>query len=162
MKISLHVMLVVAGILMGAASAEDAGDEAIRKDRQRIKGVWQITSLVVSGNRSTGEDAKKLTVVNDAQGNWILRSNDMKVSQGTSAIDPAQELKSIDLTPTEGEAQDDVFLGIYHLGKNTRKLCFAPVGRKRPLGFMSTAENEHILVTFERVKPDSSSLSATR
>ena len=56
--------------------------------------------------------------------------------------------------PTSGQDQGQTLLGIYELKKNTRKLCFAPAGRNRPTEFSSTAENQHILVTFERVKTE--------
>ena len=62
--------------------------------------------------------------------------------------------KTIDFTPTEGGGKGDQYLGIYELGEKTRKLCFAPSGKDRPTEFSSTPENQHILVTFERVKSE--------
>ncbi|EMI15774.1 secreted protein containing Conserved hypothetical protein CHP03067, planctomycetes domain protein [Rhodopirellula maiorica SM1] len=147
--------LLVGFLLTSVASAEEAKDEAIRKDRKKIEGTWQIVGLVVNGNKTKDEDAKKLTVVNDDKGIWSLWSGDSKVTMGTSTFDPTTKPKRINFTPTEGDAKGDLFLGIYQLGKNARKLCFAPSGKDRPTEFSSTAENQHILVTLKRIKPES-------
>jgi uncharacterized protein (TIGR03067 family) len=152
MKRSLFSLLVVGALLTAIASADDAKDEAIKKDRERIQGVWRVIALVVDGNEGKEEDAKKISVVNGADGTWNLRSGDMEVSQGTSTIDPTKEPKTIDFTPTRGEAKGDQFHGIYEISENTRKLCFAPAGKERPTEFAAPAGTQHILVTFERVK----------
>ena len=44
------------------------------------------------------------------------------------------------------------YLGIYELGENTRKMCFAPSGKERPTEFSSTGGSGLICLTFERVK----------
>lgn len=154
MRSLLYGLLVVGVSFSTIAFADDAKDEAIRKDRKRIEGTWQITALEINGNKSKDEDVKKLTVVNDDKGTWNLRSGNMEISMGTSTFDPTKKPKTIDFTPTKGDAKGDLILGIYQLGKNTRKLCFAPSGKDRPTEFSSTAENQHILVTFERVKSE--------
>jgi uncharacterized protein (TIGR03067 family) len=132
--------------------ADDAKDEAIKKDRKKIEGTWRIVALEINGNKASEEDAKKLTVVNGVDGSWSLNSEGNEVSQGTSTIDPTKKPKTIDLTPTVGDEKGKQFLGIYEVGENTRRLCFAPLGKERPTEFSSTSGSEHILVTFERVK----------
>ena len=134
------------------AAIEDAKDEAIKKDRKQIEGTWRIVSLEVNGNKTDDEDAKKFTVVNGPDGTWSLRSEGMEVCKGTNSFDPTQKPKTIDFTPTEGEGKGNVYLGIYELGENTRKLCFAPPGKERPTEFTSTPGSEHILVKFQREK----------
>jgi uncharacterized protein (TIGR03067 family) len=147
---------LVVGFLLSAiatiATADDAKDEAIKKDRKRIRGTWRVTALTVNGNKAKEEDTKKITVVNDAKGTWNVRSGNKEISKGTSIFDPTKKPKTIDFTPTEGEAKGDHFLGIYQLSKNTRKLCFAPTGKGRPTEFSSTPGSGHVLVVFERVK----------
>lgn len=154
MRYLFFSLLLVGFLLPSVASADDATDEAIKKERKKIEGKWQIVELVVNGNKSKDEDAAKLTVVNDARGTWSLWSGDSKITMGTSTFDPTTKPKTIDFTPSEGDAKGNRFLGIYRLGKNTRKLCFAPSGKDRPTEFSSTAENQHILVTFKRVQPE--------
>jgi uncharacterized protein (TIGR03067 family) len=147
---------LVCGILLTAiatiATADDAKDEAIKKDLKQIEGTWRVIALENNGNKAMDEDAKKLTVVNGSDGTWSLRAEDKEISKGTSTIDPTKKLKTIDFTPTEGEGKGNLYLGIYKLGEKTRKLCFAPPGKERPTEFSSTPGSEHILVTFEQEK----------
>jgi uncharacterized protein (TIGR03067 family) len=134
------------------AAADDAKDEAIKKDRKQIEGTWRVVALEVNGNKAMEKDAKKLTVVNGSDGTWSLRSEDKEISKGTSTIDPTKKPKTIDFTSTEGDGKGNQHLGIYEIGKNTRKVCFAPPGKERPTEFSSTPGSQHILVTFQREK----------
>lgn len=147
------------GVLLAAfvtmASAEDPKAEAIKKDRQRIAGTWTVVALVVDGNSSQAEDAKKITVINGSDGTWRIQLEGREISKGTSVFDPSQRPKTIDFTPTDGEGKSELHVGIYELGENTRKLCFAPAGKERPTEFVSKSGSGHILVTFERQKPSS-------
>ena len=154
MRYSLFSLLIVGLLLTATSSADDAKDEAIRKDRKRIQGTWQVTALTINGNKAKDEDAKKITVINGDDGTWSVRSEGKEISKGTSTFDPTKKPKTIDFTPTDGGGKGDQFLGIYQLGKNARKLCFAPAGKDRPTEFSSTPENQHILVEFERVKSE--------
>jgi uncharacterized protein (TIGR03067 family) len=158
MKNSFFGYLFVGFILTanGAiVSAADSLDEAIKKDRLVIEGTWRIVALEVNGNKTADADARKLTVVNGSDGAWSLHSEGKEVSRGTTNIDPTKKTKTIDIRPTEGGGKDDLYLGIYELGENTRKLCFAPPGKSRPADFTSNSGSEHILVVFEREKEDS-------
>ena len=139
-------------VLAKHVPADDAKDEAIKMDRKRIEGTWRIVALEVNGNKAKEEDAKKLTVVNGPDGTWSVRFEDKEISKGTSSFDPTQKPKTIDFTPTEGDARGKLHLGIYELGKDARRLCFAPSGQERPTEFSAEAGSGHVLVTFRRVK----------
>ena len=134
--------------------ADDVKDQAIKKDRKRYEGTWRAVSLEVNGNKASEKDTRQITVVNRADGSWTVLVNDKEISKGTSKIDPTKKPKTIDLTTTEGQGKGNVNLGIYELGKNTRKLCLAQSGKDRPTEFASMAGSEQILITFEREKMD--------
>ena len=155
MKSSLFGFVVIGVSLTAIATsalAGDAKDDAIKKDREQIQGTWQIVALEINGNKAADADARKLTVVNGSDGTWSLLSEGKQISKGTSTFDPTQKPKTIDFTPTEGEGKGKHYLGIYELGKNTRKMCFADPEKKRPTEFSSAPGSEHILVTFERTQ----------
>jgi uncharacterized protein (TIGR03067 family) len=154
MRPSLCGLLVVGTILTAIASADDLKNEAIKRDRQQIAGKWQIVALEINGNKSKAEDAKKLTVVNTADGRWSLRSEGNEVSKGTSTLDPTKKPKTIDFTPTDGGGNGNKYLGIYELGENSRKLCFAPAESGRPTEFSAKTGSQNILVIFQRVKAE--------
>lgn len=150
-----HLSVGVLFMAVGAiATADDPKDEAIKKDRKVIEGTWRIVALVVDGNEAKEEDARKLTVVNGADGSWSLNSEGKEIHQGTSSIDPTQKQKTIDFTITEGEEKGTQFFGVYELGENTRKMCFAPPGEARPTELSSTHGSQRVLVTFQREKDD--------
>ncbi len=154
MRRSLFGLLVVGTFLTAIASADDASDEAINKDRKRISGRWQIVALEINGNKTSEKDAKKLAVVNGSDGTWSIHSDGKEISRGTSIIDPTSKPKTIDFTPTNGGGKGNTYLGIYELGGNKRKLCFAPPGSERPKTFSSESGSQNILVAFQRVKTD--------
>jgi uncharacterized protein (TIGR03067 family) len=151
---SLFGLLVVGALLTAIASADDFNDKSSKKDRKQIAGTWQVVTLEVDGNKATDDDAKKLTVVNGSDGTWSVRSEGREIGKGTSVIDPKKKPKIIEFTPTEGGGKGNKHLGIYELGANTRKLCFAPPGSERPTEFSAKPGNKYILVTFERVKAE--------
>lgn len=146
---------VVVGLLLGLtflANADDAKQEAIKKDRQRIEGTWRIVALEINGNTAAEEDARKLVVVNGPGDVWKLLSEGNEVARGTNSLDPTTKPKAIDFTITEGGGKGSVHLGIYELTEKSRKLCFAPAGKPRPTEFSSPSGSELILVTFAREK----------
>jgi uncharacterized protein (TIGR03067 family) len=132
------------------ATADNAKDDAIKKDRKRMEGTWRATALAVNGDTFTPENANALTVVNGPDGSWIIRDQGTEKSKGTSTIDPTKKPKTIDLTPSVGGDKGITYLGIYELGENTRKVCLALAGNARPKDF--TPGKGRVLVTFERVK----------
>ena len=161
---SLIGLLVVGALLTAVAviaTAADAKDEAIKKDRKLIEGTWRIVALEVNGNKAMKEDAKKLSVVNGPDGTWSLLSEGKEVAKGTNTFDPTKKTKTIDFTITEGGGKGDVHLGIYELGEKSRRLCFAATGKDRPTEFASTPGSEHILVTFERESQDTAKVTGT-
>ena len=151
----LAVSALAAGLLLAAAAplpAADAKDEAIKKDRMKYEGTWQVVSLVVDGDKSDEQDARKITVVNEADGRWTLEVDGKVIARGTSEIDPTKKPKAIDLTETEGDDKGKTALGIYELGDDERKVCYAKAGMERPADFSAPAGSGRILAVLKRVK----------
>src|SRR5262249_41494905 len=112
-----------------ALTAADARDEAIKKDRKRDEGTWQGNSLQGDGNKANEEDAKKITVINEADGKWAIEAEGKVVARGTSEFEPTKKPKTVDLTMTEGDDKGKTFLGIYEFGDDTRTVCLAQAGK---------------------------------
>lgn len=152
MTMHTRLALVAALLLSGIAAAGNAKDEAIKKDRQLYQGTWQMVSLTLKGNKAQEEDAKKIRVINQADGTGLLEVDGKVVAKATFIIDPTKKPKTIDLTFTEGDSKGQTLHGIYEVRKDTRKICYAQPGTPRPTEFSSTTENGHILAEFKRVK----------
>jgi uncharacterized protein (TIGR03067 family) len=134
------------------AAAGDDKDKAIKEDRKKYEGTWQVVSLEVDGKKTAEEDAKKITVVNERDGKWAIEVEGKVVARGTSEIDPTKKPKTVDLTVTEGDNKGQTALGIYEFKDDTRKVCLAPAGKERPTEFSSKAGSGHILALLKRVK----------
>jgi len=132
--------------------AQDAKDEAIKKDRKQYEGTWQVVLLEVNGNKAGEEDAKKITVINEADGKWALEAEGKVVARGTSVIDPTKKPKTVDLKITEGDDKGKTALGIYEFSADTRKVCLAPPGKERPTEFAAPSGSDHVLAVLKRVK----------
>jgi uncharacterized protein (TIGR03067 family) len=153
MRFNLFFCALLAATLVPLlATADDAKDEAIKKDRKQIEGTWRIVALEVNGMKIDEQEARKLTVVNGSDGTWSLRSEGAELMKGTSTFDPTVKPKVIDFTVTEGSGKGNEYRGIYELGQDRRKLCFASPGYERPIDFSSPAGSQQVYVTFEREK----------
>ena len=152
----LHALLALSvGLLFALTApltADDAKDEAIKKDRKQYEGTWQVVSLEVDGNKAAEKDSKKITVINEADGTWAVEVEGKVVARGTSEIDPAKKPKAVDLKATEGDSKGKTALGIYEFADDTRKVCLAQPGKERPTEFSSTAGSGHTLSVLKRVK----------
>jgi uncharacterized protein (TIGR03067 family) len=155
MKRHFFALSVIVGMLAALATiatADDAKEAAVKKDRKQLAGTWRVMEIVIDGSKLPEEDARKLTVANGADGTWSLRSENDEMSKGTSTIDPTKKPKTIDFTKTEGDGKGDQYIGIYEIGENTRRLCFVPAEKERPTEFSSTSGSGRFLVVFEREK----------
>ena len=135
-------------VVTSLAAADDK-DKAIKEDRKKYEGTWQVVSLEVDGNKSAEEDAKKITVVNEADGKWAIEVEGKVIARGTSEIDPTKKPKAVDLTVTEGDGKGQTHLGIYEFKDDTRKVCLGQPGKERPTEFSSTAGGGHILAVLK-------------
>jgi uncharacterized protein (TIGR03067 family) len=152
MRLNAPVGFALLFVVTSLTAAADDKDKAIKEDRKKYEGTWQVISLEVNGNKSAEEDAKKITVVNEPDGKWAIEVEGKVVARGTSEIDPTKKPRAVDLTMTEGDDKGKTFLGIYEFGDDTRKVCLAGAGKGRPTEFSSTAGSEHILAVLKRVK----------
>ena len=152
MRLHAPVGLALLLAVTGLAAAADDKEKAIKEDRKKYEGTWQVVSLEVDGKKTAEEDAKKITVVNDRDGKWAIEVEGKVIARGTSEIDPTKKLRTVDLTVTEGDGKGQTALGIYEFKDDTRKVCLAPAGKERPTEFTSAAGSGHILALLKRVK----------
>lgn len=149
--------LLVALLVGLAPSPADAAQptvtsppDASARDRDAVRGNWRVIELHVDGQPMADQEARRFTVTNAGDGTWVLQHDGGDFARGDSTIDPESVPKAIDFTSTGPDGEVQHYLGIYELGEPTRKLCFARPGRPRPLNFTSTADNEQLLIVFQR------------
>lgn len=140
------------GLTFSLGLAAWAGGDAIEKERKLYQGAWKVVSFVLDGKEVAESDANKLTFINKLDGAWSVESGGKEISSGKSDIDPTQKPKTIDFMPTSGVFSGNEYLGIYELGKDTRKICFAEKSKGRPTEFEAPAGSGRFLLKFERLK----------
>jgi uncharacterized protein (TIGR03067 family) len=158
MKTRAVAVVILALLAAGVGplqGGDDTKDAAIKKDRKLYKGAWRVVSLERDGIKADYVAAQwKIIVVNEADGNWKIEFNGKEVARGTSTIDPTERPKIIDLVTTdEAFGLRETTLGIYEIDKDTRKVCLAKPGERRPTAFASKPGSGLTLVTFKREKP---------
>jgi uncharacterized protein (TIGR03067 family) len=154
-RYSLQVLLGIAMLITLRGSltfADDGKEAAIKKARKQFEGTWQVVSLQVDGNTVAEEDAKKIMVVNEADGKWAIEVEGKIVVRGTSMIDPTKKPGTVDLTTTEGDDPGKISLGVYEFKDDTRKVCYAGPDMERPTEFTSQSGSKNILAVLKRVK----------
>lgn len=142
----------VFAIVIDSLVAADDKDDAIKKERQRFEGKWQVESVEFNGIPFSEDQAKAFKVINEADGKWAIEQDGKVVARGTSVIDPSQKPKTVDLEQTEGGGAGQKLLGIYEFDGDTRKVCFASPGKERPTEFSSPSGRGQILVVLKKIK----------
>lgn len=130
----------------------DAKEDAIKKERMRYAGAWQVVSAEADGTKLSDEDAKAFRIINEADGKWAIEQSGKVVARGTSEIDPTAKIRTVDLTQTEGDGKGQKLLGIYELSDDTRKVCFAQPGGARPTEFSAPSGSGRILALMKKEK----------
>jgi uncharacterized protein (TIGR03067 family) len=139
-------------MLSGVLGAGDAKDDAVKKERKRFEGTWQVESIELNGMPFSEDQAKAFKVINEADGKWAIEQGGKVVSRGTSVVDPTQKPKTVDLEQTEGDGKGQTLLGIYEFDGDTRKVCFASPGKARPTEFSAPTGSMHILAVLKKIK----------
>jgi uncharacterized protein (TIGR03067 family) len=146
----LRFLLLAAAVLFVAA---DASEDAVKKERAKLKGTWKITSFEVNGQKPFPDDQlENVTTILDANGKIKVEANGSTIVEASTKIDPTKKPKTIDFTFTEGQLKGKTALGIYELTDDTYKYCRAAPGKPRPTEFASMAGSEATMVTYKREK----------
>jgi uncharacterized protein (TIGR03067 family) len=147
------VLVVAAGVLIAA----DASDDAVKKEREALKGTWKITSFAADGTKPpTDEQLEKITTTINDKGEFKVEFDNKGVIEivvtAETTIDPSKSPKTIDFKFTEGPPKGKSALGIYELKDDTLKYCRAAPGQARPTEFSAKEGTKQTLVQYKRAK----------
>jgi uncharacterized protein (TIGR03067 family) len=152
-----HVlMILVAGPLLAANSPEDA----IKKEKEKLVGTWQVVSVEAKGQKFPAEALKDFQFIFTADS--ATRQKGGKAESGAGyKLDPSKSPKWIDMTgTTDGKAR--AIPGLYELDGNTLTLCFRADYKqegkvnevqKRPEKLDGGEGSEQVLMILNRQKP---------
>lgn len=146
-SLALGLVCLLAGGL--SARADDAKKDQ-EKELKDLEGTWKVVSREVDGKKTTDEEVKKLSLNIGAGGKAVLLSEGMAVAKADLTVYPAKKPKEIDLLIAEGENKGKTARGIYELGADKFRVCYAPPGKDRPTDFSSKPGSGNTLTSFKR------------
>jgi uncharacterized protein (TIGR03067 family) len=144
------VRALVLGVAVAAVSAVGADDKPGKVDAKKLVGEWKIKEGFKAGEKATGDSLKAPVVV----------TKDTVTLKGEKAEETFEftykvnaDKGEIDLEITKPEPLKGAKTqGIVMLDGDTFKLCYHPMGEKRPTEFKSTKENGFYLFVMEKKK----------
>lgn len=146
--------LIAACMLTSAALLTGGGDinQAIKKDKAALQGVWKVTASVSKGDKVPADDLKDLYLI--FRGDSILIREGGKTEENFAyLIDPTKDTKEINVTLKVGPQKGRVDKGIYQIDGDTLRICIqTDKDSARPREFSSPAGSQLWLVVLQRSK----------
>ncbi len=146
-RLGLVMLVATAGLLVAGRAPDDAG----KKEMEKLKGTWQMTSFERDGE--TPFDADTIATIKttiDADGKLKVEVGEMPNTEAKIAIDPTKKPKTIDFVFTSGDLDGQKSQGIYELTDDTFKYCRAAPDKPRPTEFSS--KDGQTLSVYKRAK----------
>lgn len=143
--LGLASLVIALAVVVNAQGGDDA---ALKKEKAAFQGVWKVINLETAQGKDTNADGAMLEFGQD--GKSLTYSHQGNTKKATFTINIAAKPKEIDIKPID---EDKTFEGIYHLEKDTLKLCLAMgPGDGRPGEFAAKEGKSFAFVTLERNK----------
>jgi uncharacterized protein (TIGR03067 family) len=143
----------------GDQAAADAQAEAVRKELEKLKGVWRIESIdLPDGSQLPAEGLKKLKTVRVVIGEVAMTLSspeDKRPWEQPFWLDPSQKPKIMTITvPSPHLGRPTQFnKAIYALDGDTLKICLSAPNKPRPAEFKIDKETGTRVITYKRDKP---------
>ncbi len=126
-------------------------NDAVRKDLAGLQGEWSMVSGSADGQPMPALMLKQMKRI--CKGNEVTTMMAGRTYfKAKIIIDPSKTPKTIDYEMTEGFTKGKTQLGIYELGGDTFKSCFAKPGAERPTDFSSKPGDGRTLSVWQREK----------
>jgi uncharacterized protein (TIGR03067 family) len=152
----LMALLCVVTVAAGKPIQDDVSAEL-----NRLSGAWRLVDEIDDGKRTPAGEAKntklsfeiRLASSSFRPLEWKVEVDGKVVGEGTAAINPTSNPKTIDYLFTHGEETGNSFHAIYELDSDSFRHCGVLKG-SRPSEFSSKPGSGQILTTFRREKRD--------
>ena len=139
---------LIVAILCAGCATMFTGSREVPSEAKAIQGNWRPAKAVLSGEPMADAVLKIISLkMDDGRYEVFVGGNP---DRGTSTLDPATELKAMNVTGTEGPNVGKTFPAIYELNGDTLRICYDLSGVNRPAEFKSMAGTKLYLVTYNR------------
>lgn len=132
-------------------AADQPKGDANKRDVDRLQGDWAAVSMFSDGIKLPDDDVQSLfrTVQGDQYTLFLFRK---VIGKGTLRIDATKQPKTVDFVSAGAASKPQLIHGIYELGADTWKVCYALPSKERPKEFVSKKGTGHTLAVWEREK----------
>jgi uncharacterized protein (TIGR03067 family) len=109
-----------------------AADIAVRKEADRLQGIWTTISTESDGQLNREEKRVEKWTING--GRWSVKLDGEVTQEGTFKIIEADKLVKIDFTVTDGYKRGDTWLAVYQIDGDKLKMngCYLSESKVRP------------------------------
>ena len=128
------------------------GEEAAKKDLEKLQGTWICVGGGFRGEETSAEDAKKAghrLVISGDKFAWHTSLQEEPLLKGTVIIDPTKRPKTMDMA-FDREGKPAVGKCVYELDGDSLKLCYGEP--ERPAEFNTKPGSDHKLYVWQREK----------
>ena len=147
------LLFVPAFVLAQEPSEEKSAKEAaIRREFQKLDGVWNLVSKEVGGKALPPAQISGRSLSLGAEV-FIQRQGTDVLTFGVNKLDPTRSPKQITMRVAAGKEKGEVNLGIYELKGDTLRICYDPIGDDRPREFKTDPKSKQVLAVYKRVTP---------
>jgi uncharacterized protein (TIGR03067 family) len=137
-------MVLAAGLLVAADTPQDA----VRQEKEKLKGTWALVSMEAQGKPVPAADLKVVKYTFE-EARFSYEDGRGGPKEGMYTLGSARSPKSIDLSQDGSLAAR----GIYKLEGDRLTLCLASPRGERPTEFTTKAGVSTVLVVFQRARP---------
>jgi uncharacterized protein (TIGR03067 family) len=138
-----------------ALIAADAPKNDSKKDLEKLKGTWAISTITYDGGEVPGDIVSKLRF--EIKGDqWAVKGEDevaKEYGQATLKLDTSAKPRLIDFHVGVGSEKGADIEGIYEWnGDDEIKICAKVIGKERPTEFASAENSRVALMVLKREK----------
>lgn len=138
--------------LLGLVLAGGGADDAIKKDKDKLQGRWQVIESEAKGEKALAAEIAALEII-FTDDNIKVKEADKVQEKFAFKIDPTQKPKTMDLTIADGPNKGRTDRAIYELDGDNLKICIqANKDGERPREFKTKAGTDLWLVVLKRAK----------
>jgi uncharacterized protein (TIGR03067 family) len=148
MKYGLMLVLS-AGFLVAA----DAPKETVKKETEKLKGTWQVQSLLKDGEVPSDAKALERFIITDDKVSVGTAKGSDTIDYFSFTIDPTLKPAAMYVKLFNGPEKGEVIKAIYLLEGDTLRICAALPGKDRPTKFSGDKGTGASLIVLKREKP---------
>jgi uncharacterized protein (TIGR03067 family) len=112
--------IIVALFAVTLLVAADAPDEAVKKEKEKLKGTWVVESFQVGGMKL--DKLKGMTYRFDGD-KLFIKAPGQKEVEGAYRIDPSKDPKQLDIVTPRSDGGKATSLAVYALDGDELKVC---------------------------------------